>query len=389
MKGSTLRRGKTWTAYWFVNDPDGRRRQRSKGGFRTKAAAQEYLATVNVAIADGTYSESSDKRITVATFLRAVWLPAVRSGSTRSGEPRRASTIASYEVAVEKWIIPHVGGERLLGLTPAHVERLVTNLSDHGGKKGHVLGGRSVQYAFTCLKMALEMGVRRGYVPRNVAALVERPGADKPEMACWTAEEAQTFLRATEEDRLYAAWVLFLARGPRRGELAGLRWSDVDLDAGRARLGMHTRISVGGKVVDSEAKTRAGKRTVPLDAGLVAMLRAHRRLQLEDRLAWGGAWTDTGYVFTREDGAPFHPEQISDRFDRLCAKAAVRRIRLHDLRHSAASLMLEDGTPVKVAQEMLGHSSPAITQGLYQHVLPGMAEAAGERLSGRLLGGGG
>lgn len=149
---------------------------------------------------------------------------------------------------------------------------------------------------------------------------------------------------------------------------------------------MHTRISVGGRVVESEAKTRAGRRTIPLDAGLIAVLKAHRRRQLEDRLAWDDAWTDTGYVFTREDGQPYHPEHFSDRFDRLVAKAGVRRIRMHDCRHTALSLMLEDGTPVKVAQEIAGHSSPAITQSIYQHVLPGMAEQAGERLSGRLLG---
>jgi integrase len=181
-------------------------------------------------------------------------------------------------------------------------------------------------------------------------------------------------------------WVLFLARGPRRGELAGLRWEDTDLDAGRMRLGMHTRVSVGGRVVESDAKTSAGRRSIPLDEGLIAVLRAHRKRQLEERLAWGEAWTDTGYVFTREDGLPLHPESISQHWDRLVERLGLPRIRLHDARHTAATLMLEDGTPVKVASEMLGHSRASITQDTYQHVLPGMAEAAGERLSGRLLG---
>jgi len=205
-------------------------------------------------------------------------------------------------------------------------------------------------------------------------------------MTCWTAEQAQGFLVAATDDRLYAAWVLFLARGPRRGEIAGLRWSAVDLDAGRMQL-VRTRLSVGGRVVDSEPKTAAGRRSLPLDPGLVAVLRRHRARQAEERLAWVPAWSDTGYVFTREDGTPLHPEHLSDRLETLARRAGLPRIRLHDLRHTAATLMLADGTPVNVAQEMLGHASPTITQEIYQHVLPGMAESAGQRLSSRLLGG--
>src|SRR5206468_2778630 len=99
----------------------------------------------------------------------------------------------------------------------------------------------------------------------------------------------------------------------------------------------------------------------------------------------GEAWTDSGYVFVREDGSPLHPESISQRFDRLVRRHKLPTIRLHDCRHTAASLMLEDGTPVKVAAEMLGHANPNVTQAIYQHVMPGMTETAGERLSGRLL----
>lgn len=137
-------------------------------------------------------------------------------------------------------------------------------------------------------------------------------------------------------------------------------------------------------MVESTPKTEAGRRTLHLDRGLVCVLRKHRAAQLEERLAAGPAWADSGHVFVREDGAPCHPEHLSDRFERLCAATGVRRIRLHDARHTAASLMLADGTPIKVAAEMLGHANPAITQGIYQHVLPGMAEDAGTRHSAAL-----
>lgn len=384
-RGSIRRRGDTWTCYWFVRGPDGDRVQRSKGGFRLKGEAAAYLTSKISAVSDGTYNEPTDKKITVAKYLREHWLPGVRTEATASGEPRRASTVATYAHAVDAWIVPHLGGERLLSLTPAHVEAMTTALRERGGRGGRPLT-RAAQVAHGVLRMALDDAVRRGYVTRNVAAVVRRPGVKARPMSCWTGEQAQEFLSGAANDRLYAAWVLLLARGPRRGEIAGLRWADVDLDAGRLRI-THTRIVVDGKVVDSTPKTDAGRRTVPLDAGLVKVLQAHRERQLFEARAGGIAWTDSGYVFAREDGLPFNPESISQRFERLSARVGVPKIRLHDLRHTAASLMLEDGTPVKVAAEMLGHANPNVTQSIYQHVLPGMAESAGERLSGRLLGG--
>ncbi len=383
MTGSTRKRGKTWTAYWWVRNPEGQQVQRSKGGFATKRAAQGHLTTTLAAIGDGSYTEVTDRAITVGQYLQHQWLPSVRSAGTRSGEPRRASTVASYEVAVESWIVPHLGGVRLVALTPRAVESMLDTLAESGGKRGQPLSGRSRQYAYSTLRMAVDHAVKRGYLPRNPVAVVARPGATRRAMTSWTGAEAQAFLAGAANDRLYTAFVLFLARGPRRGELAGLRWSDVDLDAGTLRI-TRTRVSVGGAVVDSTPKTEAGRRTLHLDAGLVSVLRRHRAAQLEERLAAGAAWTDTGHVFVREDGTPCHPEHLSDRFERLCAATGVRRIRLHDARHTAASLMLADGTPVKVAAEMLGHANPAITQGIYQHVLPGMAEDAGTRHSAAL-----
>lgn len=396
--GSVLKRGRTWTAYWFTTCPGGvvhrkgqapcdagHRLQRSRGGFKLKSEAAAHLRVQVSAVADGTYTEVVDKTMTVRAFLLEHWLPAMRTEAIASGEPRRASTVAAYRNAVTAWILPHLGGERLLGLTPARVESALASLREHGGRGGKPLT-RGAQVAHGVLRMALDDAVRRGFVTRNAAVSVGRPGVKARAMQCWTAAEAQTFLAGAAGDRLYAAWVLLLARGLRRGELAGLGWADVDLDAGRLRV-VRTRIVVDGKVVESTPKTEAGRRTVPLDPGLVKVLRAHRERQLFEGRAGGIAWTDSGHVFVREDGLPFHPESISQRFERLCRRLGVPPIRLHDLRHTAASLMLEDGTPVKVAAEMLGHANPNITQSIYQHVLPGMAEQAGERLFRRLLGG--
>lgn len=347
-RGSIRKRGATWTAYYRARNAAGEEVQRTRGGFRTKGDAQAFLTATLGGIAAGTHVEPIDKRITVAAFLIDHWLPTLE---------RRAATRESYRITVQSWIVPGIGGERLLALTPRQVEAMLTRLREAGGRRGQPLSDRSVQYAYTVLRMALDHAVRRGYVQRNVAALVARPRSRAPEMTCWTAAEAEAFLVAARSDRLYAAWVLFLARGLRRGELAGLKWQDVDLDAGWARI-VRTRLSVGGRVMDSQPKTDAGRRSLPLDAGLVVVLRAHRKRQLEERLSWGAAWQDTGYLFAREDGSPMHPEHLSDRFETLGRQAGVRRIRLHDARHTAATLMLEDGTSVKVAAEMLGHAPP-------------------------------
>ncbi|HVV76327.1 MAG TPA: tyrosine-type recombinase/integrase [Mycobacteriales bacterium] len=382
---SVRQRGETFTAYWFVT-VNGKRVQRTKGGFKKETAAKRHGQEQEVAARAPGYREPTDKKLTVAQLLDEHWLPHFRTTATRSGEPPRANTIAQVEIAVKSWVKPYVGEERVLALTPVHVEQMIATLRARGGRKGKPLGERGIQAAYIVLRRALDFAVLRGFAPTNVAAVVGRPGVKQREMSCWTAEEAQAFLHASAEDRLYAAWVLLLARGLRRGELAGLRWDAIDLEAGHLRI-TRTRVSIGGKVIDSTPKTRAGRRRIPLDAGLIAVLKAHRDRQRFEARGWGESWAESGYVFVREDGAPLHPESISQRFDRLIAKHKLSRIRLHDCRHTAASLMLEDGTPVKVAAEMLGHSNPNVTQATYQHVLPGMAESAGERLSGRLLGG--
>ncbi len=171
--------------------------------------------------------------------------------------------------------------------------------------------------------------------------------------------------------------------GLRRGELAGLRWSAIDLEAKTLRV-IETRVVVESKAVASTPKTAAGRRSIPLDDHLVAELRFHRARQAEERLAAGAAWEDTGYLFVDELGGPYRPETFSRMFTHLSAEAGLRRLRFHDGRHTAASLMLAAGESPKVVTEILGHTSPVITQVVYQHLMPGMGETAGARLTGLL-----
>jgi integrase len=383
MTGFTKKRGSTWTAYWETKDPaTGKRRQHSKGGFRVRSGrngeigAEDYLATIIGKVTEGTWRP--DKPLTVQQLLEDHWLPAQRSRELRE------STIDQYENVVAHWLVPHIGALRASALTPANVQKLQLALKTQKtatGRKG--LSPRSVQLAVGVLKSACSWAVP-DLLARDPVARVKRPRQKARTMKAWNADQARAFLASTEGDRLAAAWALFLTRGLRRGEIAGLRWDAV---TERTLQVKQTRVVVDGRALDSEPKTEAGRRTISLDDSLLALLRSHRARQSAERLAAGSAWEGVDdYVFCDELGRPYHPDHFSDRFEQLVRASGQPMIRLHDTRHTAASLMLASGVPVKVVSEMLGHSSPTITLSIYAHLMPGMAEEAGAALSASLLG---
>jgi integrase len=328
---------------------------------------------------------TQDRKLTVRELLMDHWLPARRS------EGLRPTTLAQYRTVIDKWILPEIGGLELRKLTPAAAQSMVDNLREGGRRsaKGQSqrrgLADRSVQMAAQLLKSATRWAVGAGFISRDPLAGYKRPRASAPTMNAWTADQARTFLAETRNDRLAVGWAICLCRGLRRGELCGLRWSAIDLDEGRLRI-VATRVVVDGNPADSVPKTRAGIRSVPLDTSLIALLRSHWAVQAAEKLAGGPAYQDEGFLLCDELGRPYHPDWISDLFDQRVRDLDLPRIRLHDTRHTAASLMLASGVPVKVVAEMLGHSSPTITLETYAHVLPGMAEDAGQRLSALVLG---
>jgi integrase len=222
---------------------------------------------------------------------------------------------------------------------------------------------------------------------RNQIAGVSRPRAEPSEQSCWTAEQTKSFLASVKGTRLEWLWALLLTRGMRRGELCGLKWEDLDLnpETGVLRI-RRTRIIVSGETLVSTPKTKAGRRNVPLDTTLVSILRSHKARQRREKLAAGGAYVDEGYLFADELGRPYRPNWVNLRFEELAKDAGLPRLRVHDMRHTAASLMLANGTPTRVVTELLGHANSTVTLNLYAHVLPGMAEEAGEQLSQMVLG---
>jgi integrase len=384
MKGGLRQRGQTWTCYWWTPNPStGEWTQRSKGGFATKTLAQKHLTATLAKVQAGEWSP--EHKLTVRELLKDHWLPA------RMSEGLRATTLAQYRDVIEQWIVPEIGGVDVRKLTPAIAQGMVDSLRAEGKKpaKGETarrgLSNRSVQLAAQVLKSATRWAVAARLIGRDPLVGYRRPRSTSPAMRAWTADEARTFLAATRNDRLGVGWALLLTRGLRRGELCGLRWTAVDFERDALRI-VATRVVVDGVPTDSVPKTKAGIRSIPLDDRLAGMLRAHRAHHAQEKWSARPAYQDGGYVLADELGRPYHPDTVSEWFDQHRRRLGLPRIRLHDTRHTAASLMLASGTPVKVVADLLGHSSPTITLSIYAHVLPGMAEEAGEKLSGLVLG---
>jgi integrase len=248
---------------------------------------------------------------------------------------------------------------------------------------GASLAPRTIRYAHTVLNRALREAVLWDRLTRNPAerATPPRPSAIKsPPMQTWTADELSALLEHVADDRLSAAWRLAATTGMRRGELLGLHWRDVDLDAARVSI-VETLIAAREK---SRPKTDAGWRSIALDRGTVAALRAHRRRQAAEQLAWGPAYDDHGLVFCREDGTPIWPRSFSRAFERHVQAAGLPRIPLKNLRHTHATLALQAGVHPKVVQQRLGHASIGITLDIYSAAIPAMQEDAAATIAALL-----
>jgi integrase len=236
---------------------------------------------------------------------------------------------------------------------------------------------------------ALAAAVEHGLLVRNPAKLAKPPKASavaegEETMRTWTAQELGQFLAGERAERLYPLWVLIATTGMRRGEALGLGWNHVDLDSAQVVV-RRTLVDVvdadDDRPVWSDPKTAKGRRTIALDSGTVAALRGHRAAQARERLMVGTGYAKHNFVFAMPDGRPLHPERLSRTFQARSKRAAVPVIRLHDLRHTWATLALEAGVNPRVVQERLGHASVAITLRVYTHVRPHMQADAAERVA--------
>jgi integrase len=265
-------------------------------------------------------------------------------------------------------------------LTPEHLDAFYADLLASGRQDGTTggLSVKTVRNIHTVLHKALADAARKGTVARNVAVLADPPrlsSARRPEMRVWDAKQPGQFLREIAGHRLYPAFYLLANTGMRRGEVLGLRWKDVDLE--RATLSVsRSLVNVAYRPQLSDVKTNNGRRTIDLEPKTVAVLRAWEKRQIEERIL-ANLRPPADLIFAHPDGSVINPDYLSQVFDRHVAKSTLPSIRLHDLRHTHASILLKEGVPLKVVSERLGHANPAFTLSVYQHLLPGMqADAA-------------
>jgi integrase len=376
MRGSIIKRGRSWAVVVEVGrDPTtGKRIRKWHSGYRTKRDAERARTELLSRLDHGTYV-SPDRR-TVGSYLEGDWLPAVKARLT-------PSTWDSYARNVHLHIVPELGPIPLQSLTPARLNEFYASLRSNGRRDGRGgLAPKTVRYVHGIIRKALADAARWSLVQRNVADHADPPTIRSMahEMKTWTANELARFLDVAAQDRLYAAWVLAATTGMRRGEVLGLRWNDVDLDASRLSV-RQTLVSVAYETKFSTPKTARSRRSVSLDATTVAALRDHRKRQLEDRMAWGSAYHDTGLVVTRENGTCVHPDRFTQMFDKHVKHSGLPRIRLHDLRHTHATLALAAGVHPKVVSERPGHATVAFTLDVYSHAVPALQEDAADRVA--------
>lgn len=361
-----------WVASLFEPQPMGPATRTSiYGRTRVEVAAKLRAAQHRV----DTGRKVGNSRDSVGSYLER-WLTESLPGSVR---PR---TLESYASTCRLHLIPALGHLRLGELDADHVEAFLAAKSKSVSARGTDLSPRSVAYMHAVLRLALDNARRRGYVDRNVAALVKPPRVSRHEIVPYTVEDARTLLSVAASDRLYALYSVAVAIGLRKGEALGLHWSDVDLDAGT----LHVRVAlqrVGGRLEFAEPKTARSRRTISLPETSVEVLRDHRARQDAERLA-AVIWADCDLVFTTPIGTPIDPRNVNRQLDALIERAGIRRLRFHDLRHTCATLLLAQGVDLRVIMQILGHSTVSTTADIYIHVLPTLQQDAASRMDALL-----
>ncbi len=344
---------------------------------KTQSEVADALRKLKNELADGRLVGKGD--LTVGMYLDQ-WLEHIEN------KDLKPNTARSYRDAVRLYLKPNLGKMPLEKLRPTDVEGLLTRLRRSG--KSPALTG----YALRVLKMALKQAVTWQLVPNNVAWGIRAPKKDDRELHCWTQEEAAKFLQVAKSHRLYAAYYLALATGMRRGEILGLRWDDIDWE--RKRLTIRNNLvenrlpGIQGKLHRGQAtvsatqvtlqtpKTKKSRRTVILSSGTVTRLREHQQRQQQEQNMLGPDWLDENFVFANEFGGPTAPRTLYGWYRELIREAGLPEIRFHDLRHTAASLMIHRGIPPKVVSDRLGHTDVAFTMRVYAHLYDEQREEA-------------
>jgi len=371
MRGHITKRGKD--SYTIVlnlgRDPStGKRKQQWVSVKGTKKEADKRLSELLSQLDNGIYIKPG--KTTLAEFLE-LWL---KDYAWPNLSPKTAEV---YEYIIRRHLIPGLGRLTLTQLKPKHLQHYYADKLSNGridGKGG--LSPKTVRHHHVTLHDALQSAVKWGLLARNPADAVDAPRFQRPEIKIMSADEINRFLEAAKDTPYYAIFYLALFTGMRRSELLALRWSDVDLMLCQIYVSRSLHQLKDGSIIFSQPKSDKSRRMIALTPSTALVLREHRENIESIKLLQGLTLKDDDLVFTDFEGIPYRPDTITHAWIKLARKTGLKGIRLHDARHSHASLMLKQGVHPKIVQERLGHSSIQITLDTYSHITPGLQEAA-------------
>lgn len=374
MKGYFRKRGNTWSFTVDIGkDPStGKRLQRTKGGFKTKKEAQLACASLIDQLNKGISFDN--EKVKVGEFIDH-WLENVAKRKVTE------RTHLNYTRVLNKRIRPHLKEIKMKDLRLHHGQALITKMLEEGKSE------RYIEYAFVIFKNVLNYGVKTELLTKNPLEHLEIPRPRRAKITTWTAEEIKRFMEFSKAENPVYMLPLYIAAhtGMRRGEVLGLQWSHVDLE--RKKISVEYSLTYdepNHKFILTEPKTDSSYRQITIDDELVAELKKQRKRQMEMRMLYGPDYEDWNLVCSNNDGRPLYGRMVAHHLDQVSKKAGLKKIRVHDLRHSHATMLLRMGVNPKIVSERLGHSSVKMTLDVYSHVTEDMQQKTAD-LIGKIL----
>jgi len=367
MRGHIRKRGNKWCAVVDIGkDPQtGKRKQKWLSGFNTAKEAERALAEFLAKFYAGQYSDPQN--MTVETYLKK-WLEDYAKIKVAK------TTFATYEDAAKN-IIQHLGSVKLEQLKPMHIQSYISKMLEEGASV------RAVRYNYAVLRAALNTAVKWQLISANPCNAVTPPSKVKTKMHTLDKQQVDTLIEGARNTPLFIPILLAVTCGLRRGEILGLKWDNVNLRNNIINV-TQTRVRVpsGEEIIEKEPKSSHSIRTIAIPEMTAKALKEEWKRQAQNKLALGEKYNNQNYVVCWDDGTPYAPDYITKAFKKLLKKLNLPDIRFHDLRHTHATLLLEEGIHPKVVQERLGHSSITLTLDVYSHVLPNLQQEAAQKI---------
>lgn len=339
-----------------------------KGG--TKKQAEKEMNKILYEINNNVYVEANTK--TFGAFLEE-WL------DTYIKPNKSPTTYAGYEKQVKNYIIPALGNKKLQHLKTLDIQKFYNSLLEKSPLSGKPMKPKTVQNIHMNVRAALSQALKLDLIKKNPAENVTLPKVKKYKAEIYDQEEVELLIKKVKDTDLEVPICLEVALGLRRGELLALKWQDIDFDNCKVKI-RNNLVQVGNEIIIKEPKTESSIREIELPTTIIQLLKKERKKYIEKKMRLGKEFNDNDLIICKKNGDPFKPHSFTNKFRRFIARNNLKTIRLHDLRHTNATLMLKYGINPKVAQQRLGHSSISTTMDVYSHVITEVEKEAAAKL---------